>query len=750
MTSPQPPQRPQTFLGTLTQAVHTVQAKINFSRLALKPNARVAKLLVQDAGAEQAEVYPLLGERYLLGRSSKNCDIVVRNPVVSQTHLSLQRDAKRNTPFVAKDEGSTNGIYRGKRRVMSTALRHGDILTLGPPELANAVRLQYIDPPPWYIRATRYGLYSITGVAALGLVWMGLEWQKFSVWPLPYSVQGPVVVYSRDEVPLRAPRGTAHRELERLSDFSPYLPNAVIASEDTRFYWHLGVDPIGILRAVITNIRGGGIREGASTLTQQVARSLYPSYVGREDSAGRKLREATVALKLEATYSKDFILKTYLNRVYLGSGNYGFEDAAQFYFGKSARDLDISEAATLAGILPAPNRFNPIRDYDKAVEFRDRVINRMAAQGMISQADAQRARRSRIEINPKAREELERTIAPYFYNYVFDELQELLGEQLAQEGNFIVETSLDIQMQRQAEVAMTNALSTTGPSAGFSQGALVTLDSQTGSILALVGGANFQKSQFNRATQALRQPGSTFKIFAYTAAIEKGFSPSSAFSCAPLTWEGQSFSSCHAGGGSLDMATAIARSENAVALRVGQEVGLESVIEMAHRMGIKSDLKRVPGLILGESEVTPLELTGAFGVLANRGIRNKPHAINRILDSSDCQDPQNLKTCREIYNYARSAEANVVVLRPEVADTMTDLLQGVVSYGTGRNAAIGLRAAGKTGTTNDNVDLWFVGYVPDRALVTGIWLGNDNNDPTYGSSGQAAQVWGDFMGRVLR
>ncbi|MDX2097419.1 MAG: penicillin-binding transpeptidase domain-containing protein, partial [Leptolyngbyaceae cyanobacterium bins.59] len=428
--------------------------------------------------------------------------------------------------------------------------------------------------------------------------------------------------------------------------------------------------------------------------------------------------------------------------------NYGFEDAAQFYFGKSAKDLNISEAATLAGILPAPNRFNPIRDYDTAIEFRDRVINRMASQGYISQEEAQRARRSRIEINPKAKEELERTVAPYFYYYVFDELQELLGEQLAQEGNFIVETSLDLQIQRRAETALVQAVEGTGANYGFSQGAIVTLNSQSGEILSLMGGTNFQKSQFNRATQAQRQPGSTFKIFAYTAAFAKGLSPGSVFSCAPLTWEGQSFDGC--GGGTLDVATAIARSDNAVSLRVAQEVGLDSVINTARKMGIQSNLRSAPGLILGQSEVNLLELTGAFGVLANRGVRNKPHAIKRILDSSDCTNPNDLKTCREIYNYAQSSEVNAAVLEPVVADLMTQMLQGVTRSGTGRNAYLGLGEAGKTGTTNNNVDLWFVGYLPDRNLVTGVWLGNDDNSPTYGSSAQAAQLWGDYMGRVVR
>ncbi|TAD94642.1 MAG: FHA domain-containing protein, partial [Oscillatoriales cyanobacterium] len=324
MTPPQPPHKPQTVLGAITQAVQTI-AKVNFNQLVLKPNAKVPELWVQDAGAAKAEVYPLLGDRYLLGRSSKSSDIVIRNPVVSHLHLSLSRDTRLGTPFAIKDENSTNGIYRGKKRIQTMSLRHGDVFTLGPPELAAAVRIQYIDPPPLYSEILRYSFYGISGATALIGMLIGIESTKF------------------------------HLELKKLPDFSPYLAKAVMASEDSRYYWHLGVDPIGVLRALLTNVRGGGIREGGSTLTQQLARSLFRDYVGTQDSAGRKFREAVVALKLESYYSKDELLLTYLNRVFLGIDLYGFEDAARFYFGKSAKDLTLSESATLAGILPAPN-----------------------------------------------------------------------------------------------------------------------------------------------------------------------------------------------------------------------------------------------------------------------------------------------------------------------------------------------------------------------------------------------------------
>jgi penicillin-binding protein 1A len=750
MTPPQPPRKPQTVLGAITQAVQTI-AKVNFNQLVLKPNAKVPELRVQDAGATTAEVYPLLGDRYLLGRSSKSSDIVVRNPVVSHVHLSLSRDSRRRTPFVLKDEDSTNGIYQGKRRVKSISLRHGDVFTLGPPELAAAVRIQYVDPPPLYSEVLRYSFYGVSGITALIAMLIGVECTKFQVRPLPRSVNGPVIVYARDgQTPLRPPQNNAHLELKQLTDFSPYLAKAIIASEDSRYNWHLGVDPIGVLRALLTNVRGGGIREGGSTLTQQLARSLFRDYVGTQDSAGRKLREAVVAFKLESYYSKDELLLTYLNRVFLGIDLYGFEDAARFYFGKSAKDLTLSESATLAGILPAPNSFNPIQNYQLAVQYRDRVIERMRAMGTISQEEADRARRSRIEINPKAREFLQSTIAPYFYSYVFDELELLLGEPLAREGNFIVETGLNPSLQKVAESSLRNTVENAGAGAGFSQGAVVTLNTATGEVLALVGGVDYLQSQFNRATQALRQPGSTFKIFTYTAALERGISASKTYSCAPLSWGGQSYSGCERTSGSADMYRGLAQSENAIALRVAQDVGLDNVVGMARRLGITSPLRSAPGLVLGESEVNVLQLTGAFGVLANRGLGNRPHVIKRIIDSSDCKDRNNFKTCRVIYDYQKDGVANRQLVSEAVADTMTDMLQGVVRGGTGSSAALGLGEAGKTGTTNDNKDLWFVGYIPSQQMVTGVWLGNDDNSATGGGSANAAQLWGDYMRQVAR
>ncbi|MEB3182250.1 MAG: PBP1A family penicillin-binding protein [Nostocaceae cyanobacterium] len=756
MSSPQPPQRPrQTILGQITQAVQTIQARVDFSKLALKPNAKVPQLWVQDAGAPQAEIYPLLGDRYLLGRSSKSCDIVVRNPVVSQIHLALERDSTQRQPvFIIKDENSTNGIYRGKRRLSSLELRHGDVLTLGPPELAASVRLQYVDPPPWYVKAITWSALGVGGVSALFALVVGVEWLKFSVLPLPNATRGPVVVLSRDNVtPLRQPRSTSHRDLQKFEEFSPYLPKALVASEDSRYYWHFGVDPYGILRAIFINTRSGDVQQGASTITQQVARSVFRDYVGAQDSLGRKLREAIVALKLETFYSKNQILLIYLNRVYLGVDTYGFEDAARYYFGKSAKDLSLAESATLVGILPGPNSFNFCGDNQsrqRIISYRNRVINRMLEMGMIKQQEANRARRSPVEVNPKVCDQQSSTIAPYFFNYVFQELESILGEELAKEGNYIIETQLDRRIQTQAEAALRNHVSNAGAAYRFSQGAIVTLDSSTGSILAMVGGTDFKNSQFNRATQAKRQPGSTFKIFTYTAAIEQGISPTANYSCAPFRWGGFTYKPCRSGGGDLDVATGLALSENVIALRIARQIGLDKVVGEAKRLGIKSDLDPVPGLVLGQSVVNVMEMTGAFGAIANQGKWNRPHAISRILDSSDCRDAADFKTCRVIYSFEQDAEANKQVISSRIADTMTSMLQRVVSSGTGRSAAIGQGEAGKTGTTDKNVDLWFIGYVPNGQLVTGIWLGNDDNSPTTGSSGQAAQLWGKYMGRIVR
>ncbi len=736
--SDQPPKTQ--FSQMVTQAVQNIQ---RVGTVVLKPGAKTAQLYIEG----ESKPFKLIGDRYLLGRSSRNSDIVVRNEVVSQVHLLLEKDPINPRHFVVKDKDSTNGIYQNKCKIKSLSLRHGDKITLGPPELKNAVEIRYDNPPPWWVYLIRFCLFGGGGIFGLIVILLGIEWAKVPVYPLPSGLIGPTVIYDQTgKVPLRKQQNRPHRELKNLKDFSPYLPDALIASEDSRFYWHFGVDPLGILRAIVINLTQEN-RQGASTITQQLARSLFTE-VGRENTAGRKIREMIVALKLEAVYSKDEIIKTYLNRVYLGVGSNGFEDAAQFYFNKSAANLDIAESATLVAILPAPNAYNPVQDYNTALQLRNRVIMRMVQLGMITEEEGNRARRSRISISNEARDSFANINAPYFYSYIYQELKQILGEDLAKEGNFIVESTINLDTQKKSETALKDTVNNYGNSYRFSQGAVVTLNSKNGGILAMTGGVDYNKSQFNRATQAKRQPGSTFKVFAYSAALESGISPYKLYTCAGLLWKNQQYKPCERSGGDINMFQALAQSENSPSLRIAKDVGLNKVVEMAEKLGVKSPLNPVPGLILGQSETTVLEMTGAYATFANRGIWNRPHGINIIRDGGDCTDYKKRETCRIIYKFAEDKNSSKKAISEFVANTMTSLLQGVVTSGTGKAASLGLGEAGKTGTTNLYVDLWFIGYIPNQNLVTGIWLGNDDNSPTSGSSGQAAALWGKYMKQV--
>ncbi len=739
---PSGPQTPWTQM--MTQAIHNVRQRV--SPVALKKGARVPQISIQEEKGKKPVIYQLLGDRYLIGRSSRACDIVIQNEVVSSVHCSLERDSQDPQHFVIKDENSTNGIYLGRNRLKEAfRLKHGDSIVLGPPEAKASVTLNYDNPPPVWLKAITYSLYGTAGLLGIFACWLVWEWRKYDIYPLPMTKNGPVVVYAGDgKTTLRTNQKITHQEIGKLSDFSPHLRNALIASEDRRFYWHFGVDPYGLVRAIFVNSGEKGLRQGASTITQQLARSLFPE-VGRENTANRKIREMVVASKLEAAYSKNEILRTYLNRVYLGEGLYGFEDAAQFYFEKSARNLKPEEAATLVAMLPAPNAYNPVADYNTTVQLRNRVLSNMVDQGMLTPLEETRARRSRIQISRKAQKALSKTIAPYYYSYVLQELKGLLGQETAREGNYIIETSLDINLQQKAESILKKTVTSQGSSYGFSQGGLVTLNSKNGEVLALVGGVDYTKSQFNRATQSKRQPGSTFKLFAYLAALKQGISPYKVYSCGSFFWQGQQFKPCERLSGSTDMYGGIAQSENAIALRVAEDVGLSNVVNMAQSLGITSPLNAVPGLVLGQSEVSVLEMTGAYAAVANQGFWHRPHAIKRILDAGDCKKSNQPSTCRLIYLAQDDPTAHQQAISANVAQTMTGLLQGAVDHGTGRAASIGLGEAGKTGTTNNGVDLWFIGYIPSRDRATGIWLGNDNNKPTDGSSAQAAALWARYM-----
>ncbi|BBC23741.1 transglycosylase domain-containing protein [Pseudanabaena sp. ABRG5-3] len=755
MKSPQPPSHPpskapkppksklMTQINQLTKVVNGV--------LKINPKERVPKLEVRRSQKDKPEIYDLVGDRYILGRSTSKCDIVVQTPLVSQVHAQLVRDrTQKKAQFILQDQDSTNGIYRDKQRLKSVPLRHKMKITLGPPELAEAATIRYLDPPPWYIRTVQYTGIGIGAIAGMIVLAIGYEVGRVpDLKPLPVTQQGPVEVLAGDGIKRLDPTDIAnHTEYNTLAEFGKFIPNAVIASEDSSFYWNIGVDPVGVARALVTNVRSRGERlEGASTVTQQLARNLLgKTYVGTDDSAGRKWREAAAAIKLTFTYNKEEILRLYLNRAYTGNGVYGFKDAAKLYFGKEASELNLSEAATLVGLLPSPETINPFKNKDLAIEYRDRILNRMAELGMITDKDADRARRSVLILNEAAKTKLQGSVAPYYYSYVFDELEEILGKNFAREGNLIVETNLDITMQKASDAALRDAVDRDGANYGFSQGAIVTVNTSDGSLLAMTGGVDYKTSQFNRAAQSLRQPGSTFKLFSYAAAVDQGVSPSTAFSCSPHS----GIIGCHNGGsGAIDMYRGFALSENVVAVRVAERAGLENVVKMARTLGITAKLDASSNMVLGGNEVKILEMAGAYATVVNEGKYIKPHAIKRILDSADCKNPKDRQTCRVIFDASTFIKPRQVI-DAGVASTMVDMMRGVVQYGTGRSAAIPQgTVVGKTGTTDEGRDLWFIGAVPRLNLVTAVWLGNDEG-VTRGSSAVAAEVWGNYMRQAVR
>ncbi|MEI7951804.1 MAG: transglycosylase domain-containing protein, partial [Synechococcaceae cyanobacterium ELA182] len=502
-------------------------------------------------------------------------------------------------------------------------------------------------------------------------------------------------------------------------------------------------------RALLANLVGGRVLEGASTLTQQLARSLYPEQVGQGETLGRKWRELLVALQLEARFSKRDLLLSYLNRVFLGSG-WGFEDASRHLFGKPAARLELAEAALLVGLLPSPNGYDPCFDPQAALAARNQVLAKMADTGRINADLARSARRQPIQLASQACRSRARRAAPFYTDQVRRDLENLVGVDVAAEGNFLIDTHLDPSLQELIERLLRQHLDASR-SLGVSQGAVVLLDSRNGGILAIAGGRDYRLSQFNRATMALRQPGSTFKLVPYLLALERGSKPTDTVDCGPLEWRGQRFSSgC---GGRLSLRQALAISSNTAALRMARQVGLESVVQKARDLGFSSPLNPVPGLVLGQSEVTLLELTGAYGAIADDGIWHAPSTIRRLTDAEACpRSPQSnchtgqVGTGSSAPSSLRSTgAAGRRVTSPASARAMRSLLQAVVSSGTGTAADVGGGAGGKTGTTNDGRDLWFIGFVPERHWVMGVWLGNDNNSPTHASSALAASLWGDIV-----
>ncbi|MBF2064433.1 MAG: penicillin-binding protein 1A [Calothrix sp. C42_A2020_038] len=527
--------------------------------------------------------------------------------------------------------------------------------------------------------------------------------------------------------------GPATREQLPLSEIPDQLRKAFIASEDRRFDKHNGIDIQGIARATVNNLRSQNVVEGGSTITQQLARILF---LKQEKTFLRKVKEVRLAQKMERELSKDKILERYLNLVYLGSGAYGVADASWVYFSKPVSELTLAEMATIAGLAPAPSIYAPDKNPEAAKQRRNLVLQRMFEDGIISAAERQEALEEELTVKSSLPKRLE-VQAPYFTSFIQKELPKYVSPEVIEAGGLTVETTLNPTWQVAADKAVAKTLRNQGRWENFKQAALVAIDPRSGEIKAMVGGKDFGKYQFNRVTQAQRQPGSTFKGFVYATAIASGMSPYDIFQDTPLVVDGYEPKNFDEGfRGSLDMRTALTKSINIVAVRVLMKVGFKPTIELAKKMGIKSQLQPIYSLALGSSEVNLLELTSAYGSFATQGIHNEVHGITRILN----------RRGEEIW---KANFTPVRALDSDSANITTWMLRSVVTSGTGRPAQLNDRpVAGKTGTTDEARDLWFIGFIPQ--VVTGVWLGNDNNRATYGSSASAAYTWHEFMKEVVK
>jgi penicillin-binding protein 1A len=527
-------------------------------------------------------------------------------------------------------------------------------------------------------------------------------------------------------------QGEVTREELKLEQIPDDFQKAFIASEDRRFLQHSGVDTQGILRAVVNNLRSQNVVEGASTITQQVARILF---LTQERTIWRKLKEVRLAQRMEQELTKDEILERYLNLVYLGSGAYGVGDAAWVYFSKSVDQLTLSEMATIAGLAPAPNVYAPDKNPEAALERRNMVLQRMQEDGVIRPEERQLASQEALTVksNLPRRFQVE---FPYFSTYVQQELPKYVSPDVLAAGGLVVETSLNPTWQKAAEAAIARTLKNQGRWENFKEAALVSIDPRHGEIQAMVGGKDFSKNQFNRVTQAQRQPGSTFKGFVYATAIATGKSPYDSYLDAPLVVDGyepKNYSEKFYGW--MNMRDALTRSINTIAVQILIDVGYEPTIKLAKDLGIKSELKPTYSLALGSNEVNLLELTSAYGSFATQGLHTEVHGIRRILNR------QGKVIWSANFQPKRALDADSTAI-------MTWMLRNVVNNGTGAAAQLNDRqVAGKTGTSDEARDLWFIGYIPQ--VVTGVWLGNDNNRPTYGSSSSAAYTWHKFMEKAI-
>jgi penicillin-binding protein 1A len=514
-----------------------------------------------------------------------------------------------------------------------------------------------------------------------------------------------------------------------LDAISPFLVDAVIAAEDRRFRYHFGVDPFGLARAAARNASEGRIVQGGSTITQQLAKNLF---LTSERTIKRKIQEVMLAIWLEASFTKDEILTLYLNRVYFGAGAYGIEAASLRYFGKSAQSLTLSESAMMAGLLKAPSRYNPRNNMAKAQERAQLVLRVMLEAGFID--DAQR--RHADSHAPAVAAIRDSRAVQYFVDWVAEQIPSFVGRH---HEDLVVKTTLHLPFQRLAEATVKTALDENGTALNVHQAALLSID-KFGAVRAMVGGRSYGKSQFNRAVQARRQPGSAFKPFVYLAALEKGLQPWSVFEDAPITvanWSPTNFKDEYHG--PVTMEEALSRSINTVAVRVAENVGRPQVISTAGRLGIKSQLRPLPSLALGAQEVSLIELSAAYVPFANGGFGVMPHAILEI------------KTRAGEVLYRREGSGIGRIANDKNIGALNSMLAATMQTGTGKSAWLVDRpSAGKTGTSQAFRDAWFMGYTAD--LVTGVWVGNDDGAPMnrVTGGGLPAWIWRDYMSKAAK
>ena len=570
------------------------------------------------------------------------------------------------------------------------------------------------------------GLWAVIGIA--GLVAYHAS-QLPPIDQLAVPKRPPNIAILASDGSLLANRGETGGRVVSIRELPPYLPRAFVAIEDRRFYSHLGVDPVGIARAVAQNVTRRGVSQGGSTLTQQLAKNLF---LTPERSASRKIQEAILALWLEHTYTKDEILELYLNRVYFGAGAYGVEAAAQRYFGKPAKAVTLAEAAMLGGLVQAPSRLAPNRNLPAAQARAAQVLAAMQELGFAKPADA------KLALANPARPAGARGGGSA--NYVADLVMDVLDDFLPKfENDIVIATTVDTGLQAAGEKALVDELNQKGARYNVAQGALVSLRPD-GAIRALVGGRDYAQSQFNRATTAKRQPGSSFKPFVYLAAVEHGLTPDSVRDDAPISikgWNPENYSRDYRG--PVTLRDALALSLNTVAVRLGQEVGPKTVVQTAQRLGIASPLQANGSIALGTSEVTPLELVGAYAAFANGGTGVIPYVIASVKGADG-----KLLYKRKDAGLGRVIDANAVSM-------MNAMMHETFVTGTAKKAEVpGWDLAGKTGTSQDFRDAWFVGY--SSTLVTGVWLGNDDGESTKKVSGGnlPGEIWKAYMTVALK